>query len=62
MVFQIELYKGLMMASAHIHLMTRDALDSSRHCYREGMSQLRAAHQWVLKTSGKLYDISFFKY
>ena len=59
--FQIELYRGLLIASAHLHLMTRDALDSSRHCYRDGMSQLRAAHQWVQYgiTCEKLWLILF---
>ena len=50
------------MASAHLHLMTRDALDSSRHCYRDGVTQLYTIHQWVSNCTAFLKNQNLFSF
>ena len=43
-----EVYRGMMVAAAHMHLMIRDAYDSARFCPTENPAQHQNIRQWVI--------------
>ena len=44
-----EVYRGIMVTAAHLHLMVRDAYDSARFCPTENHAQYQNIRQWVKK-------------
>lgn len=57
-----EIYRGLIISAAHLHLMIRDAYDSARYCPSENRAQHHNIRQYVRRHSstGYIIDIYFW--